>query len=223
MIGRLLKKCENDEFNSLSLSSLLTSEVSGFISSAGCVFFLFGCSMFGFITLSALVKMFGFYVGINERWKIPVVYVLVNHLNSSQKYELINQCLKLVFEAGLEVVSLTFDGCSSNINMAKQLGCNFNIETLKSEFEFKKDNSSIKKIYIFPDTAYMILTATIVQLINFSYLQKFLIFWKNEGLHLVNKLRKQYKMKVKLASQLLSKSVADALEFCKDVLHLDEF
>lgn len=30
-------------------------------------------------------------------------------------------------------------------------------------------------------------------------------------------------MKVKLATQLLSKSVADALEFCKDVLHLDEF
>jgi len=77
-----------------------------------------------------------------------VGYFLVNHLNSSQKYELVNQCLKLVFETGVEVVSFTFDGCSTNINMAKQLGCNFNIETLKSEFEFKKDNNSIKKIYL---------------------------------------------------------------------------
>jgi len=30
-------------------------------------------------------------------------------------------------------------------------------------------------------------------------------------------------MKVKLASQLLSQSVADALRFCKDVLKLNEF
>ncbi|CAH1738656.1 unnamed protein product, partial [Aphis gossypii] len=180
-------------------------------------------------------------VSINERWKIPVGYFLVNHLNSSQKYELINQCLKLVFETGVEVVSLTFDGCSSNINMAKQLGCNFNIKTLKSEFEFKKDNNSIKKIYIFPDPAHMIklvrntfgekkiLLDSNNNEINFSYLQKLLILQENEGLHLGNKLRKQHiiffkqKMKVKLATQLLSKSVADALEFCKDVLHLDEF
>ncbi|KAE9542510.1 hypothetical protein AGLY_003371 [Aphis glycines] len=60
MDRRLLKKFENDEFNSLSLSSSLTSEVSGFISSAGCVFFsvwLLNGSIivkFGFITLSAL-------------------------------------------------------------------------------------------------------------------------------------------------------------------------
>ncbi|KAF0747729.1 Uncharacterized protein FWK35_00016690 [Aphis craccivora] len=37
MDRRLLKKIENDEFYSLSLSSSLTSEVSDFISSAGCV------------------------------------------------------------------------------------------------------------------------------------------------------------------------------------------
>jgi len=42
-------------------------------------------------------------VSINERWKIPVGYFLVNHLNSSQIYELVNQCLKLIFETGVEV------------------------------------------------------------------------------------------------------------------------
>jgi len=48
-------------------------------------------------------------------------------------------------------------------------------------------------------------------------------------LHLANKLIKLHisffkqKVKVKLAAELLRKSVADALEFCKNVLYLDEF
>lgn len=52
---------------------------------------------------------------------------------------------------------------------------------------------------------------------------------EKEGCHLANKLRKQHlfyfqqKMKVKLATQLLSHSVADALKFCKDNLQIEEF
>lgn len=47
--------------------------------------------------------------------------------------------------------------------------------------------------------------------------------------HLANKLKKQRlfyfkrKMKVKLATQFLSQSVADALPFCKNNLKLEEF
>lgn len=93
---------------------------------------------------------------LNERWKIPVGYFLVNHLNSSQKHELINQCLSLLFKTGVKVISFTFDGCSSNINMARQLGCNLNIKSLKSNFEHKLDNNSIENIAIFPDPAHMI-------------------------------------------------------------------
>jgi len=50
-----------------------------------------------------------------------------------------------------------------------------------------------------------------------------------EGCHLANKLRKQHifyfkqKMKVKLVTQLLSQSVANALTFCKNSLKLGEF
>ena len=50
-----------------------------------------------------------------------------------------------------------------------------------------------------------------------------------EGLHLANKITKQHvqfskqKMKVNLASQVLSASVADALEFCDKDLNLKQF
>ncbi|KAL4127394.1 hypothetical protein QTP88_011565 [Uroleucon formosanum] len=52
---------------------------------------------------------------------------------------------------------------------------------------------------------------------------------EQEGCHLANKLRKNHilffkqKMKVKLATQLLSQSVADALKFCNDTLKLHQF
>lgn len=65
--------------------------------------------------------------------------------------------------------------------------------------------------------------------IKFEYVQHLCYLQKKEGCHLANKLRKQYilyfkqKMKVKLATQLLSQSVADALRFCKDSLKLKEF
>ena len=50
-----------------------------------------------------------------------------------------------------------------------------------------------------------------------------------EGLHLANKINKQHvqfskkKMKVYLATQVLSNSVADAIEFCDKDLHLQQF
>jgi len=53
---------------------------------------------------------------------------------------------------------------------------------------------------------------------------------EKESYHLANKLRKEHiifyckqKMKVKLASQLLSQSVVDALKFCKNNLKMNEF
>ena len=52
---------------------------------------------------------------------------------------------------------------------------------------------------------------------------------ESEGLHLANKLRsnhinwKPQKMKVNLAAQALSSSVADALEYCEGRLKMPQF
>lgn len=66
-------------------------------------------------------------------------------------------------------------------------------------------------------------------IINFEYVQNVCHLQEKEGCHLANKLRKQHifyfkqKMKAKLATQLLSQSVADVLRFCKDTLKIKEF
>lgn len=45
-------------------------------------------------------------VAINEAWKIPVGYFLINHINSSQKSELVSRCTDLLTKTGVTIVSL---------------------------------------------------------------------------------------------------------------------
>jgi len=58
--------------------------------------------------------------------------------------------------------------------------------------------------------------------------ENYFYYKKKKGSHLANKSRKQHiffykqKMKMKLATQLFSQSVTDALKFCKNSLHLKE-
>lgn len=110
-----------------------------------------------------------------------------------------------------------------------------------NNLNLNKTDSLTQNIAIFPDPAHMVKLVRNTfgekkiiidgdnNIIKFDYLEKLLILQESEGLHLANRLKKQHisffkqKMKVKLATQLLSKSVADALEFCKNVLCLDDF
>ena len=65
--------------------------------------------------------------------------------------------------------------------------------------------------------------------IKWEFLEELYKLQESEGLHLANKLRtshinwKPQKMKVNLAAQALSSSVADALEYCEGKLRLPQF
>jgi len=67
------------------------------------------------------------------------------------------------------------------------------------------------------------------QEIKWEFLQKLHDIQSKEGVHAGNKLRTSHidwqrqKMKVSLATQTLSRSVADALKFCRTELALPEF
>ncbi|KAG8173931.1 hypothetical protein JTE90_014540 [Oedothorax gibbosus] len=64
-------------------------------------------------------------VCINAHFKIPVGYFLCSGLTSEQKANLLQHCLIQLHDHHVNIVSCTFDGLSSNLSMAKQLGCNF--------------------------------------------------------------------------------------------------
>lgn len=176
-------------------------------------------------------------VAINERWKLPVGYFLSKHLNSTQKSNLLSQCLDLVYKIGVVVVSVTFDGCSSNIGMTKNLGCTYDPNNFKTNFTI----NNIQPIVILLDPSHIIklvrnhfgVKRTFVdnnnEIIDYEFIEKLLTLQVKENCHLSNKLKKQHvffsrqKMKVKLTTQLLSRSVATALNFCKNILNLEDF
>lgn len=177
-------------------------------------------------------------VALNEAWKIPVGYFLINHINSSQKSELVSHCIDVLTKTGVTIVSLTFDGCPTNINMVKILGCGLYADNFNTSF---KVDGVANTISIIPDPAHMVKLIRNAfgekrqfidmdgGVIDFEYINKLLILQEDEGCHLANKLKKQHvfysrqKMKVKLATQLLSRSVSEALTFCRDKLELPAF
>lgn len=175
---------------------------------------------------------------INAGWKVPVGYFFVDGVNGEQKHNLVIQCLKLIHETGVRVVSLTCDGCPANISMLNKLGCNINAENTKTSFEHPVTKQNV---YAFLDACHMVkLIRNSLQYyetildetngkIQWRFFEKLHEVQQKEHLNLANKLSKEHidfeknKMKVKLATQLFSNSVADAITFCEMELRLDYF
>mgnify|MGYP005985167013 CR=1 FL=1 len=63
-------------------------------------------------------------VALNDHWKMPVGYFFLDGLNSSEKSNLVQQCLHFLSEVDITITSLTFDSAPTNITMANILGAN---------------------------------------------------------------------------------------------------
>ncbi|EFN61753.1 THAP domain-containing protein 9, partial [Camponotus floridanus] len=184
---------------------------------------------------------------INESWKLPLGYFFIESLNSNKKANLVNHCLQLLENCKVTVINITFDCCPTNLTMSKVLGCKFEFEKKLNQsakepvLVLQTKISYENPVFIFPDPSHIMKLIRNVlaekgilyddnnEEINFKYLKKLNELQDNEGLHLCNKINKRHieffkqKMKVKLATQLLSKSVAEALMFCSEHLKLEDF
>lgn len=186
------------------------------------------------VAKDALVFM---VTALNASWKIPVGYFLTNGVNGDQRSALLQNCVHLLLQCKVQIVSVTFDGCPANFAMAKNLGAQFhdvnNIDP--------KINIEGEQILIIPDACHMLklVRNTLAdkkeilnhnkEKISWDYLHKLHNLQQNEGVHLANKLRgahidhKKQIMKVRLAAQTFSNSVAEALLFCKNNLETEDF
>jgi DNA transposase THAP9 len=188
------------------------------------------------VAKEALVLMI---VSMTEHWKVPVAYFLIDGLQGKERANLVRICLQKLHDAGIKIVSLTFDGCSANCAMALQLGARLDAEQPQSSFEHPSDPN--ERVCIFLDACHMVklmrnmladkgsLLDVDNQEIKWAYIENLQALQTTEGLRAGNKLHerhvqwKQQKMKVKLAVQALSASVANALEFCQTTLDLPQF
>lgn len=166
--------------------------------------------------------------GINEPFKIPVSYFFVdNGLKSDAKAQLLDDVLAMVIEAGLTVRSVTSDGDPSNLKAFECLGASFaNYEP----FFYHEKQPNIR-IYVTLDAChslknarnlignYKYITNNEGQIVEWSHFCKLEEMQTANNARIMNvKITKKHiqyehqKMKVSLAAQTLSNSVANAFQ-----------
>ena len=86
---------------------------------------------------------------VNAHWKVPIGYFLINGWNGSERMNLITECILMLHDIGVGLISLTFDGTAANIAMAQKLGaCISDVSFLKPHFIHPRTK---KHVYIFLD------------------------------------------------------------------------
>lgn len=171
-------------------------------------------------------------------WKLPIKYFLIKSINAVQRANLINHCLNYVHESGAIIVSLTFDGNNTNKTTARYLEASMDpLEKFQPWFIHPIEKHSV---YILLDLCHMLKlwrntfgSKTLYDsgsgIIKFKYIEDSYKFQLNKGFRAGNKITKRHiqfnkeKMKVALAAQTVSKSVADALDFLNDDLQIPIF
>jgi Transposase protein len=168
---------------------------------------------------------------INSDFSLPCALFFIDSLNAPQRAELAHKCIVSIEKAGAQVLTLTFDGTTTNFAMANHLGADLS-STKDPKHFFTNPHDETRDVFIILDPSHMIKLVrnmfgaknkTIYnsrgEEIKFSYILHLYELQNGIGLHFANKLSKTHlefqnnKMKVSYAAQLLSASVADALEF----------
>ena len=173
-------------------------------------------------------------VGLRSHWKCPIAYFLIDKISATNQAQLLLKALVLTTEIGLKVWCLTSDGTSSNLSTFRLLGCLLSLtyESITAKF---KHPTLDHDVFCVLDPCHMLKLArnTLADLGSMVYVdengESNEICWKflqhlhdvqeNYGMKLANKLTsnhikyQSHKMKVDLAAQTLSSSVADAIDF----------
>ncbi|KAL7287020.1 hypothetical protein TKK_0018813 [Trichogramma kaykai] len=172
----------------------------------------------------ALVYMLTY---VNNYFKIPIAYYLTNSLSGQQNAEILKYTLNECFANGICICNITFDGAASNISMVQNLGANIYDTLDTASFVYLNKY----KTYTTLDACHMIklirncLASTDIidannKIISWRYIRALVDLQDREKIQ-VNFYNE--KMKVFLAAQVLSESVARALEFCEVDLEFPEF
>lgn len=173
-----------------------------------------------------------FLNGINQKLEFPVCFHFIRALNANDKANLYSEVIEKVTECGVVIKNITFDGLASNFAMCQKLGAQLNI--FASDFKpFILNPLNQSKIFIMFDNCHA------EKLIRNTLGNKGVIYdEKNEGIkweHLENllefsnqfdlrthKLSKKHIdfkssiMNVKIATETMSNSVADSLQYLQD-------
>ena len=219
--------CDAMQIKSGTIYNRVTDSYDGFVN---------GEDIIGFdediVATEALVFML---VGLRSSWKYPIGYVLTDKVNASNLHCLLSRALGNALKHDLDVHSITMDGTSSNLGTMIKFDCKlgYSAKFIDDSFSFEVFSHDL---YIFPDAPHMLkLARNAMADLGVLVDEKAYIKWDfirilherqlDEGLKFGDKLSarhiefQRHKMKVKVAAQTLSSSVADAIEFLMENDH----
>lgn len=179
------------------------------------------------VAKEALVYML---TAVNDYFKMPVAYFLTNGVCGTKKAMLTKEIIYALYEIGANVICVTFDGAASNKTMATKLGAcllpdslktYFNLDGISHQIFISIDNCHAIKLQRNHFFKKKIFYDEKEKKIDSSFITKLVNLQEKKGLSLAPKINRQHidystqKMKVKLAVQVFSLSVADALDYLR--------
>jgi len=185
-------------------------------------------------------------VGISGGWKIPVGYIFTNKVDGDIMFNYVSRILDSLASQKFRVHGIITDGYSANVNMFRKFGVkepktNFStiltLDDINYSFNYPAQEN---KVHVIFDVVHMmkllrnmLASYEIIEWLNGQICWKYIVelerLQRDEGIRAGNKLVKnhiefeKHKTKVKLATQVLSSSVAKAIDFCRDDLQLPQF
>lgn len=165
--------------------------------------------------------------GINIPFNIPIAYYFISSLEGIDKVVLMSSIMQKLKNIGVNLLTTTSDGASTNITAYEILGTSFDLRHFNTQFTNPYDDAEI--IYPFLDIPHMlklirnvlanhkIIYDRLGRSIEWKFFEQ-LLEVKNKTNFTTHKLTKDHinfkknEMKVNLAAQTFSKSVAQSLK-----------
>lgn len=177
---------------------------------------------------NALVFMLN---GINFDICIPMARYFIKSLKTEEKVALLKDVIVEVTQLGVRVLTVTFDGLSTNFTTCESLGAVFDVDSMKPYFVVPGIE---RKIHVIMDPSHIlklirntlannsVLSDDLGGKIKWEYFKQLNQLRVNSEFGHVHKLTNQHidfkgcKMKVRIAAETFSNSVANALQFLKN-------
>lgn len=167
--------------------------------------------------------------GINANFHLPITCYFINKIDGIDKIVLQNSIVKALHNDGVKVLTSTFDGHPTNITASEILGCSFDLNNFEPYYPHPEDGTPIHTFFDPPHMLKLVrntlgkrkkLFDRLGRAIEWKYFEQLAELRQTENFisHKLTKSHVDYennKMKVSLAAQTFSQSVANAFQSLK--------
>lgn len=159
-------------------------------------------------------------------------------LSGPERANLVRISLQNIHETGSQPICFIADGPAAHLSMMRELGAKLEPDDMKPFFPHPSNAQA--RVHVLLDPAHILKSVrnslasqkVLISpsgIVSWDFIVKLHLLQQAEGLRAGNKLKRhhiewdRHKMKVNIAAQTLSASVADALDFLREDLQLPEF